>query len=104
MADTTTTLNAGSGGDVMDESLVTQADGTEAKRPRVVPGSDDGDLQSFQVGPAGTAAWSHDPEVVTLMTGLIEEQKTTNALLQMVLMQLSGEIPSPGALEELKNR
>ena len=36
MADTTTTLNLGAGGDVMDESLVTQGDGsTQAKRPRV---------------------------------------------------------------------
>lgn len=42
--DTTTTLNPGSAGDVMDESLVTQEDGTEAKRPRVVLGDDDGAL------------------------------------------------------------
>lgn len=41
MSDTTTTLNAGSGGDVMDESLVTQSDGaTQAKRPRVVIAGD----------------------------------------------------------------
>jgi hypothetical protein len=41
MSNTTTTLNPGSGGDVMDESLVTQSDGsTQAKRPRVVIGGD----------------------------------------------------------------
>ncbi len=45
MSDTTTTLNAGSGGDKMDESLITQSDGvTQAKRPRVVSGDDDGNL------------------------------------------------------------
>lgn len=43
--DTTTQLNTGSGGDLMDESLVTQADGvTAAKRPRVVLGDDNGEL------------------------------------------------------------
>lgn len=44
--DTTTTLNPGVGGDVMDESLVTQeVDGlTAAKRPRVVLGGDGGEL------------------------------------------------------------
>lgn len=41
--DTTTQLNPGTGGDQMDESLVTQSDGvTQAKRPRVVPAHDDG--------------------------------------------------------------
>lgn len=43
--DTTTTLNQGSGGDKMDESLVTQSDATTtAKRPRVSVafGADDG--------------------------------------------------------------
>lgn len=45
MSDTTTTLNPGAGGDVMDESLVKQSDGsTQAKRPRVVAGDDDGNL------------------------------------------------------------
>lgn len=34
--DTFTELNAGSGGDIMDESLVTQADGVQqAKQPRI---------------------------------------------------------------------
>ena len=43
--DTTTTLNAGTGGDKMDESLVVQSDGaTSAKRPRVVLGDDTGNL------------------------------------------------------------
>lgn len=42
MSDTTTTLNPGSGGTVMDESLVTQSDGsTQAHRTRVVIGADD---------------------------------------------------------------
>lgn len=45
MADTTTVLNPGVGGDSMDESLVTQSDGTtQVKRPRVVPGDDEGNL------------------------------------------------------------
>ena len=45
--DTTTTLSpaAAPGGDVMDETLVTQSDGhTEAKRERVVPTFDDGTI------------------------------------------------------------
>jgi hypothetical protein len=43
MSDTTTTLNSGSGGDSMDESLVAQSDAvTQAKRPRVVIGGDAG--------------------------------------------------------------
>lgn len=43
--DTTTELFSGSGGDKMDESLVTQADGsTQAKRPRIVLGTDTGAL------------------------------------------------------------
>lgn len=43
MADTTTVLNVGSGGDKMDESSVLQSDGvTSAKRPRVVIGGDAG--------------------------------------------------------------
>src|SRR5262245_18635324 len=41
MSDTTTVLNPGASGDVMNESLVTQSDGiTQAKSPRVVLTSD----------------------------------------------------------------
>jgi hypothetical protein len=43
VSDTTTTLNPGAAGDVMDESLALQGDGlTSAKRPRVTIGGDVG--------------------------------------------------------------
>ncbi len=43
MSDTTTTLNPGSSGDVLDETLALQSDGvTQAKRPRVVIGGNTG--------------------------------------------------------------
>lgn len=48
--DTQTTLNPGTGGDVMDETLATRADGTQAKRPRVVLGTDGGPLVGRDTG------------------------------------------------------
>jgi hypothetical protein len=45
MSRTTTQLSQGVGGDFMDESLVTQPDGaTQAKRPNVVVGDENGNL------------------------------------------------------------
>lgn len=89
--DTTTTLNSGSGGDLMDESLVTQEDGTEAKRPRVVLGGDDGSLAAF-----ATDAESRVGLVVVLDAGsravldeLLVAQRKTNDLLELLLEALS---------------
>lgn len=42
--DAATVLNTGSGGDSIDETLVTRSDGTSVKRTRVVVGDDDGRL------------------------------------------------------------
>lgn len=87
--DTTTTLNTGTGGDVMDESLVTQSDGvTEAKRPRVVPGGDDGSIQTFSDTGVfeETAADVRDREVVELMRESVMLQRRMVGLLTRMCM------------------
>jgi len=53
MADAFTELFPGNGGSKMDESSVTTGAGAGLRRPRVVPGTDDGKLQSF-VDDSGT--------------------------------------------------
>jgi hypothetical protein len=95
--DTTTTLNAGNGGDVMDESLVTQTDGTEAKRPRVVVGSDDGGLQTLEQQNNRFQAAVMDPRAQELLGQLLIEARATNSLLRMILSQMGGNV----TLEEI---
>lgn len=60
---TTTNLNPGVGGDSMNESLITQADGqTQAKSPRVVLQLDDGTLVSMK-GPLPVSLQSDDRQI-----------------------------------------
>ena len=47
MSDAKTELFPGAGGSQMDESAVTTTAGSDLRRPRVVPGADNGDLQSW---------------------------------------------------------
>jgi hypothetical protein len=85
-SDTTTELNAGSGGDIMDESLVLQSDGTtEAKRPRVVPGFDDGSLQSYKRRGTVVEASVIDEESRHLLRRIHYEARKQTALLRMLL-------------------
>lgn len=85
-SDTTTELNAGTGGDIMDESLVLQADGTtEAKRPRVVPGFDDGSLQSHERRGTIVEAAVIDEEARHLLQRIHHESRKQTALLRLLL-------------------
>jgi len=87
MADTTTTLNPGSGGDTMDESLVTQADRvTQAKRPRVVLGDDDGDLLGTTTNRAGEKVLlvTLGDSVVHLLEAMAANQERIIALLELI--------------------
>lgn len=86
--DTTTSLNAGVGGDVMDESLVTQFDGTtQAKRPRVVPGGDDGSLQAFDHDGLQNRAAVVDRQAVILLREILLEMRRHTALLHYLTAQ-----------------
>jgi len=90
MSDTVTVLNPGVAGDSMDESLVTQSDGvTQAKRPRVVPGGDDGKLQSFETDGARVRGNVRDSEVVNLLTEILFEMKIQSAALKLVIGHLN---------------
>lgn len=74
MADTTTVLNPGTGGDVLDESSVQQISGTAAKRPRVVVGNDQGQLL--------------DPSLLLLaLEQIIRELRAQTILLQVLTSQ-----------------
>jgi hypothetical protein len=97
MPNTTTTLNPGSGGDVMDETLVTQSDGvTSAKRPRVVTGGDNGELQTYKTGSgvSRVAADVVDAELIQRLEILTQEQRRTNVIMRMLLMAATGQYPS----------
>jgi len=81
-SDTTTTLNAGSGGDVMDESSVYQSDGvTIAKRPRVVLGDDDGNL----LGGGGLPLKTADNEIAEALTQIADDIHAIRFLLESAL-------------------
>ena len=85
-SDTTTTLNPGTGGDVMDESLVLQADGTtEAKRPRVVVGFDDGTLATNKRRGTVVESLVADEELRHLLRLLLHESRKQTALLRILL-------------------
>lgn len=87
--DTTTTLNTGTGGDVMDESLVTQSDGvTEAKRPRVVPGGDDGVLQTFQETQRRTDAHVKDTDTNELLKSILFHMRLQTAALTRIMWRM----------------
>lgn len=86
MADATTTLNPGTGGDVMDESLVQQSSGTNAKRPRVVLGSDVGGLTDPQ-------------QIVLLLEQLVVESRAQTVLLQALLSTSA----QPLSMDEIYN-
>jgi hypothetical protein len=84
----TTQLNPGAGGDLMDESLVvqaplsTQAVGTSAKRPRVVPGGDDGSLQTFEAKGDRTEGHVQDASVRRLLESILEELQAIRRLTE----------------------
>lgn len=88
--DTSTTLYPGTGGDVMDESLVMQTDGTQAKRTRVVPGADDGTLQSFDNAAGRVAAAVTDGKAIALLTDILLEQRRQTSLLRAILSETTG--------------
>lgn len=76
MADTTTTLNTGSGGDVMDETSALQSDGlTTAKRPRVVLGGDAGYNGTINdlVQPVNADPGNSPMSLPALMMGLVND-------------------------------
>lgn len=98
-SDTTTTLNSGTGGDVMDESTVTQASGTTAKRTRVVIAGD-------SVGKAVCDVVNTDPkedvyalpvrdpktvEVAFLLNQLLLEQQKTNQWLELLVQSANSK-------------
>ena len=88
MSDTTTQLNPGSGGDLMDESLVTQADRvTQAKRPRVVQGFDDGTLAASTTNRAGekVPVISLGDAVIHTLEAMSEKQDRIIELLEMLV-------------------
>lgn len=76
MADATTTLNPGTGGDSMDESLVTQPSGPSAKRPRVVIGGDSGtstNQTNDLVQPVSADPGANPNSSPVLPTGLVND-------------------------------
>ena len=79
MADTTTILNPGVGGDAMDESQVAQTSGANAKRPRVVLGNDLGQLTDAQA-------------IVVLLEAIYRETRVHTVLLQKLLNTADGPI------------
>jgi hypothetical protein len=90
--DTTTTLFVGVGGDKMDETLVTQSDNvTQAKRPRIVPGGDDGTLQTFEKFPSMTYAHVKDDMLADKIDDLIEELKLHRVLLNRIIVRMGGD-------------
>lgn len=102
--DTTTTLNPGAAGDVMDESLVTQSNGTTtAKRPRVVPGGDDGTLQTFEKFPSMTYAHVKDDMLADRIDTLIEELKLHRVLLNRIIVRMGGDYLSMPDLVAFKD-
>lgn len=89
MADTTTTLNPGVGGDVMDESQATQASGTVAKRPRVVIGNDVGQLVDAQ-------------QIIDVLSAMLLEQRRQTTLLQMLLSNTTQVSPDLDELDQMR--
>lgn len=76
-------------GVLMDLSQVTQSDGTTvADRERVVPGGDDGTLQTFAQGPAITAAMITDIEARNILLGILRESRKQTALLRILCTAL----------------
>jgi len=92
--DTSTVLNPGVGGDTMDESSVTQVTtGTAAKRPRVVPGGDDGTLQTFSVKPDRVVAEVSDGDIVTELRNMLVEMRRQTHALYLIVDELGGSAP-----------
>lgn len=93
-SDTTTTLNAGSAGDNMDETLVTYIDTTgvqtTTKRPRVILGGDDGSLIDKMTLRDGVFC------LPTYDDDLVSRLDTTNELLEDIadsLAKIAGKLP-----------
>lgn len=88
MASTDTILNQGSGGSVMDESAVTQADtGIAAHRTRVVLGNDAGQLTDSEY-------------MVRLLEQILLENRRHTTLLQL-LMANTSTANNSSSLDEL---
>jgi hypothetical protein len=96
MSDTTTTLNAGSGGDSMDESLATQSDGiTTAKRPRVVLGGDTGYTSANGVNdivqPVNSDPGNSPMALPTIALGLVDDTPSVYLVGQTRAISLTTE-------------
>ena len=78
MSDTTTTLNPGVGGDVMDEALITQpGDGTtQAKRPRVQIGG--GASGAALVEPVAAEPALSSYSIPALAVALVNDERPAN--------------------------
>lgn len=89
MSDTTTQLNVGSGGDLMDESAVVQNDGTTtAKRPRVElaladdPGATNGGTTPRLVNKNNPLPVSDEGSLLEIAMQILEELRQIRALLE----------------------
>lgn len=80
--DTSTVLNPGVGGDAMDETLATRADGTQVKRPRVVLGTDDGRLVGSAAGDAVLP--TRDDQVLAALNSIDQKLGTIIELLASI--------------------
>lgn len=84
--DTTTTLNPGSGGDAMDESLVTQSDGaTLAKRPRVDVGYQSSDGKTGRLVDESRGLPVRDETARTHLEQMAEEMRAIRMMLEAFL-------------------
>lgn len=72
-------------GVVLDLSVVTQSDGvTQVKRERIVPGGDDGSLQTFSNDGAVVAGQVNDRSAVDLLQQLVIESRRQTKLLILI--------------------
>ena len=102
--DGSTTLNVGTGGDLMDETQVSYLDvdtqvTTTRKRSRVVLGGDDGSVVDVDVSPARVATHVCDSNAAGLLSELLVHAQLQTGLLKAIAIALGAEDDNQALME-----
>jgi hypothetical protein len=95
---TSTELNTGTGGSLMDESQITRADAnaTVVHRTRVVVGADDGTLQYFT---ADGFAGVYDEKVTNILEQILVHMKVQTGLLMAIASEFGASTDKQSLME-----
>ena len=98
--DTSTTLNIGTSGDVMDESSIVQnTSGAATKRARIAVGFDDGSLQTSSAKDDRIQADVSDKQTQDILNAILITMQAMLGITRLMCAELGIDVPNDACAE-----